>query len=187
MNVLLGFAPFAVFAVLGHVLSLMPALFAAAAVSAVIIVHDLLRKTTPKLLEIGSMVLFGGLGLYALLFEPRWLVLEVRLFVDIGLLIIVAASIVVGRPFTLAYARERTPQRVWNQPALLKTSRAISMAWLAAIAMLVIADVVMVYVTVVPLKVGVVMSVLAILWAVRFTRRKIATARAISSDSMANG
>ena len=53
------------------------------------------------------MFLFGGLAVYALLGGPAWTVIGVRLRVDAGLLLIVLASMAVGRPFTLQYARER--------------------------------------------------------------------------------
>ena len=60
---------------------------------------------TPKILEIGTFVLFGGLALYAVLGGPMWSIMGVRLRVDAGLLTLVLITMAVGRPFTLQYAR----------------------------------------------------------------------------------
>ena len=112
MNMLIGFIPFAVFAVLEHFTGLVTALFVAAAASLAIIARDLLRRKSPKSLEVGSAVIFGGLGLYASRLAPAWSLFEVRLYVDTCLLLLVLASIAAGRPFTLAYARERVAPEV---------------------------------------------------------------------------
>ncbi|MBL6081845.1 hypothetical protein JMJ56_28065 [Belnapia sp. T18] len=53
------------------------------------------------MLKIGTAILFGGLALYALLNQPTWSVIAVRLMVDAGLLLIVLASMAMRRPFTL--------------------------------------------------------------------------------------
>src|SRR5689334_12198735 len=60
------------------------------------------------------MLLFGGLTLYAVLEEPTWSVIGVRLCVDSGLLLIVLVSMAVGRPFTLQYAREQVAREFWG-------------------------------------------------------------------------
>ena len=72
--------------------------------------HDRKRTTQSAgepVLEIGTAILFGSLAPYALLGRPAWSVIGVRLAVDAGLLLIVLASMVLGRPFTLQYAREQ--------------------------------------------------------------------------------
>jgi hypothetical protein len=53
----------------------------------------------------GTFLLFAGLALHALLREAAWSVIGVRLCAEAGLLLIVTASILTGRPFTLQYAR----------------------------------------------------------------------------------
>ena len=169
MSLLTGFIPFAIFAVLEHFTGLATALFAAAAASLASIAADLLRRRSPKPMEIGSILVFGGLGLYACRFAPAWSIFEIRLYVDAGLLSLVLASVACGRPFTLAYAREKLPRAAWTRPLFMQANRAISLAWAAAFAVLVAADVVMAYVPQVPLGAGILVSVAALFLATRYS------------------
>ena len=178
MNMLLGFVPFAVFAVLEHFTGLVLALALAAFASLVIIARDLLRRQSPKLLEIGSALIFGGLSLYAWWARPAWSLFEVRLYVDACLLLIVLASVAMGRPFTQAYARERTAPEVWEQPSFRRGTRAIALAWAAAFAVLVLADTCMVFVPQLPLKVDILVSLAALYAAARYTMKRTAQSAA---------
>lgn len=108
MGILLAFAPFLVFAFIDRIIGPTEGLIAGALASAALLVRDVLTPDrTPKILEIGTVLLFGGLALYAVLGGPTWSVIAVRLCVDAGLLLIVLATLVLGRPFTLQYAREQ--------------------------------------------------------------------------------
>ena len=80
----------------------------------------------PKLLEIGTLILFGALTLYTLLAKPSWSVIGVRLCVDTGLLLIVLISIAIRRPFTLQYAKEKIAPKFWNTPQFIRTNYIIS-------------------------------------------------------------
>lgn len=53
----------------------------------------------------------------------EWSIPLVRLAVDTGLRAIVLASLLIGTPFTLQYAREETPPEIWGQPEFLRTNR----------------------------------------------------------------
>ena len=113
MNMLLAFAPFIVFALFDRLLGVVPALSAAALVSALFLVRDWLAPgRTVKVLEIGTLLLFGGLALYAVATHTTWSLLGVRLRVDAGLLIVVLASMAIRQPFTLQYAKEQTPPKI---------------------------------------------------------------------------
>ena len=57
--------------------------------------------------------LFGALVFYTLVAAPEWTVATVRLAVDAGLFAIALVSLLVGRPFTLQYARESVPKEFW--------------------------------------------------------------------------
>lgn len=170
MSMLLGFAPFIVFALFDNLLGVVPALCAAAFISAVFFVRDWLSpKRTLKLLEVGTLLLFGGLALYAVATHTEWSLLGVRLRVDAGLLIVVLLSMAIRQPFTLQYAREQVPPEVWKHPAFMKTNNVLTAVWAAAFGLMVLADVAMIYVPSVPLWVGVAVTVIAILGAIRFT------------------
>jgi hypothetical protein len=170
MGILLAFAPFILFAVVERLAGATLGLVAGAAVAAVLLLRDWLTPDrTPKLLEIGTMILFSGLAVYALLGGPTGSIFGVRLAVDCGLLLIVLVSLAVGRPFTLQYAREQVTREVWDDPIFLRTNTIITAVWALAFAVLVLADLVLVYEPDVPPRVGIIATILALVGAIKFT------------------
>ena len=108
MNILLSLSPFIAFFVLMRVVHPLAGLVGAFAVSLLLGVLQWRRGKSVKVLEIGSLALFGALVFYTLVAAPEWTVATVRLAVDAGLFAIALVSLLVGQPFTLQYcARER--------------------------------------------------------------------------------
>ena len=170
MSFLIAFSPFITFAVLERFIGVPAALAAAAVLSLAIELRDALSKDRHvKLLELGSLLLFGGLGVLALATKADWPVLQVRLWVDAGLCAIVLASVVIGRPFTLAYAKERVPAEVWGTERIFKTNRTISLAWAAAFLVIVLADVLMLYVPEISLRIGIGLTIVSLVAAFKFS------------------
>jgi hypothetical protein len=135
---LLAFAPFIAFALVDRLVGGAAGLLAGAAVSAAMLVRGWVKPgRTLKLLEIGTALLFARLALYAVLSGPEWSIAGVRLRVDAGLLAIVLASVVVGRPFTLQYAREQVAPALWDSADFVRTNYVITGAWALAFAVLV--------------------------------------------------
>ncbi len=169
MGILLAFAPFIAFAVVDRLSGPTEGLIAGAVVSAALLLRDLIQGRTAKVLEIGTAILFGGLALYALLGRPSWSVVGVRLVVDAGLLLTVLASLVMRRPFTLQYARERVAPELWGEPEFVRTNYVITAVWALAFAVMVVAELVLLYVPDIPPRAGIVAIVLALVGAVKFT------------------
>lgn len=170
MGILLAFAPFVVFALLDRLVGPVAGLIAGAVVAAALLARDRLTPgRTPKILEIGTALLFCGLASYAGLGVADWSVIGVRLCVDAGLLLIVLASLAVGRPFTLQYAREQVAPEFWNSPEFIRTNYVITAAWAAAFAVMVAAEAALLYVPGLPPRAGVVVIVLALVGAMKFT------------------
>jgi len=170
MGILLAFAPFIGFALVDRLVGPTQGLFTGAIVAAALLARDWATPgRTPKILEVGTALLFGGLALYAALGEPTWSVVGVRLRVDAGLLLIVLASMAVGRPFTLQYARERVAPEFWSSPGFVRANYAITAAWALAFLVMVAAELALLYAPGLPRRVGVVAIVLALVGAVRFT------------------
>lgn len=145
MNLLLAFAPFIVFVVAERLFGIPAGLGAGAVTAAVLLARDLLAPgRSPKLLEIGTFLLFGLLCLYAMFIDASWSIAAVRLRVDAGLLLIVLVSMALRQPFSLQYARDRVERSHWEDPAFLRVNYVISGAWAIAFGVLVLADVVMV-------------------------------------------
>lgn len=170
MGIVLAFAPFIAFALIDRLVGATEGLFAAAAVSAVLVLRDWLKPgSSPKILELGSVVLFGGLAIYSVAGRPGWSIMSVRLCVDAGLLLIVLFSIAVRRPFTIQYARQQVDERFWSSPEFLKTNYVISAVWALAFVVLVAADLVLVYVPSIPPRFGIIATIVALIAAIRFT------------------
>ena len=151
MNLLLAFAPFSVFVVAERMFGIPIGLAAAALTSVALLVRDMLAPgRSPKLLEIGTCLLFGGLYLLALAMGEQWSIADVRLRVDAGLLSIVLLTMVFQKPFSLQYARESVERQHWDSPEFLRVNYVISAAWAAAFGVLVLADVVMAFMPALP-------------------------------------
>jgi cyanate permease len=85
------------------------------------------------------------------------------------LLLIVLASMAIRKPFTLQYAREQVSPEYWDRPQFVKTNYIITAVWAAAFAVMVAAEAALVYVPVMPNRLGITVTVLAIVAAVKFT------------------
>ena len=145
-------------------------LAAAFAVSLLLGIRQWRGGESIKVLEIGTLALFGALVLYTLAAEPHWTVATVRLAVDSGLFAIALVSLLIGQPFTLQYARERVPQEYWSTPLFIATNRWITAAWTAAFAVMVLADAAAEYVEAVPLWVDIAATIAAFAAAFWFTQ-----------------
>lgn len=146
MNMLLAFAPFLAFAMLEPRAGLHPALLAAVVVAAGLLVRDkFIRQRSLKMHEIGSLVLFGVLALASRLPAFSLSIVGVRLCVDLGLLIIIVLSLLIGKPFTLQYAVERVSPQAAASPRFRSTNVVLSAAWALVFAVIVAADLAMLY------------------------------------------
>jgi hypothetical protein len=170
MGILIAFAPFIVFAAVDRLIGSTEGLIAGALVSAALLVRDWMTPgRSPKVLEIGTFILFGMLALYAVVFNPAWSIIAVRLCVDSGLLLVVLFSLAIRRPFTLQYAREQVAPDLWNSPVFVRTNYVITAAWALAFVVMVIAELVLLYVPEVPPRFGIIATILALVGAIKFT------------------
>jgi hypothetical protein len=170
MGILLAFAPFVAFAVIDRLAGPTEGLVSGAVVGIALIVRDAMTPgRTPKILEVGTAVLFGALAAYAVLATPTWSVIGVRLRVDIGLLAIVLITMVLGRPFTLQYAREQVSAEHHSSAEFLRTNYVITGVWAFAFAVIVAAELALLYAPNLPPRLGVLVIVAALIGAAKFT------------------
>jgi hypothetical protein len=169
MGTLLGFAPFILFFVLMRLSTPLIALAGATVVSAILIGRLVARGGSLKILEAGSLVLFGVLTLYTLVAQPDWSIAGVRLAVDGGLTLVVLVSIAVRRPFTLQYAKEQVPSQYWSSPIFLRTNDIISAVWFGTFLLSAACDAAAIWVPSVPLGAEILVSVAAFVAAVWFS------------------
>jgi hypothetical protein len=170
MGILLAFLPFVVFVVMERLVGVTAGLGSAAIVAAGLLARDAVsRNRSMKVLEIGTVILFGGLAAYAWIAGAAWSIAGVRLRVDGGLLIVVLVSMMIRRPFTLQYAREQVSRELWDSPRFIHTNYVITAVWAAAFALMVVADLAMLYVPTLPTRVAIIVTILALYGAARFT------------------
>jgi hypothetical protein len=177
MNLVLGFTPFIVFAILTR-LSADLALWAAFAAAFVVTIRDFVESPSLRLLDGGSFALFGGLALYRGFLEPGLSLAAVRTIADLGLLAVIAFSLVARRPFSLQYASAETRGQSWPPSAFLRTNYIISAVWLAAFAVMAAADAAVTLYPELPLYTAIAASVAALAFAITFTLRYPARAHA---------
>lgn len=177
MGILLGFSPFIVFSLLTSV-SVSLALWAAFAAAFVITIRDFVQSPTLRVLDAGSMVLFGLLAVFAGFIAPGLSIQAMRLIVDSGLFTIAMTTIAIRDPFTLQYAKEQVPQEFWDTPLFLRTNYVISSVWAAAFAVMAAADATVTFNRALPLSLDVAAGLGAMGCAIIFTVRYPAWVRA---------
>jgi len=84
-------------------------------------------------------------------------------------LIIVLITMAVGRPFTLQYAREQVAPELWASPEFIRTNYVITAVWALAFAVLVIADLILLYRPDLSPRLGIFLTIAALVGAVKFT------------------
>ena len=177
MGILLGFAPFIVFALLTE-LSVDLALWAALASAFVIGIRDFAQTRLLRVLDMGSIFLFGVLALYTGFIQPSLSLQAVHLVVDGGFMIIALVSILIGNPFTLDYAREQVAEEFWHTPLFLRTNYVITGVWTLAFATMTAADAAATFSTRFPSTLDLAANLAALALAVVFTTRYPAHVRA---------
>jgi hypothetical protein len=139
MNLVLGFVPFILFAVLMR-LSTDLALWVAFAAAFTLGMRSFLDTRVLKTLDAGNTVLFGLLALYKGFIQPGLSFGIVLFAVDGGLLAIIVTSLLLHEPFTLQYAREQVAPEQWDSPVFLRANYVVTGVWVAALALMTGAD-----------------------------------------------
>ncbi|MCU4179097.1 hypothetical protein [Bosea sp. BH3] len=170
MQLLLAFMPFIVFAVSISELGSVAALLLGALASAILVGHGLLSGRSAKLLEVGSLVLFGALAGFEYLSGARLSLIGAKFAVDLGLFLIVVLSILIGLPFTLQYAKESVAPELWSSPEFKRKNDVISMVWAGAFLVMVLAELAMLAWPALPHRMPVFVIVVALVGAFKFTQ-----------------
>jgi hypothetical protein len=170
MMVFLILAPYGAFAALMLCTSAAVSLFASAALCLAVIACDAFRGRAIKMLGAGSAILFAALAGYVVLVDPSLGGSEVKLAVDAGMLAISLASLAIRRPFTLQYARETEDTEIAELPDFLRANYVITWVWSLAFALMVLANVLLIYVPGLPLWSGIAIAFTARNSALYFTK-----------------
>jgi intracellular septation protein A len=151
MNVILSFLPLFLFPIVSGFLNVQAGIEAALAAAVLVLGLDWRASHgSVKVLNLGTVVLFGILALIGIIVHPLWNDLWVRLVVNTGFLAIVLFTIVSGRPFTLQYARAQVAKEFWNAPGFIATNFRITWVWAGAFLVSVLADLSRIFVPGIP-------------------------------------
>jgi hypothetical protein len=186
VTIFLILAPYAAFAVLMLVTSAATSLFVSAAICLMVVGYDAARGRTIKWLGAGSAILFLSLGSAITLFNVGLSPSAVKLCVDAGMLMIALVSLVIRRPFTLQYAREVVDAEIAATPGFLKANYVITGAWAIAFALMMLANLLLIYIPGLPLWLGLLVAFAARNTALYFTKwypdyRRVKSATAAAS------
>src|SRR4051794_2800075 len=154
-------SPFIVAAGLLPFTSASVSLFAGCALALGMICFDLWQGRQVKALGAGAVVVFAALGVHQGLIEHEWSDFSIRLTIDLGMLAVALASIALRLPFTLQYAREQVHAETMAEPEFLRINYILSWAWVAAMVLMLIADILMIYFPALPMWSGLVAIYLA--------------------------
>lgn len=170
MATFLILAPFGAFALLMLVASSATSLFTAAALALGIVVWDVARGGSVKMLAAGSVLLFAAIGGYVTMIDNSWSRTVLHLVVDLGVLAIALLSLAIRAPFTLQYAREQVDVETTRLPGFLAANYVITWAWTLAFVLMLLADMLVLFVPGLPLWIGFAIAFAARNAALYFTR-----------------
>jgi hypothetical protein len=130
-----GIAPWIVMSVFTSPGRFEEAVGAALGLSLLVLLVSYRRGIPIHLLElfgVAFFVVFAVLGLVASPDIIRWLELWAGELANIALAAFAAFTLLIRRPFTLAYAKDTTPQEHWDSPVFLRINYVITAVWAGA-------------------------------------------------------
>ncbi len=98
------------------------------AVFAVILAHEY-SKDAVKLMDCVAAIFFAAAAAISALAGP-WLFQHFNIFMIWGIFAAVAwITLLIGRPFTLQYAREQAPPEIWEHPLFMRLNVILTAVW----------------------------------------------------------
>jgi hypothetical protein len=171
MTIFLILAPYGAFAFLMMVTSAAASLFATAAIClATIGIDYFVRGRSIKILAAGSVVTFAAIGCYVFLIDAGVSVLAVKFSVDAGVLLVILASVMIRRPFTLQYALEEVDEKTAKLPGFIRANYIITWVWAASMVAIMLGNVTLIYVPGLPIWLSLLVAFAARNSAVYFTK-----------------
>lgn len=131
-----SFAPWIAFWILVGNVDFRVALLVSCVIAIVHAAREARGGASLKVLDVGTAAAFAILLGLTFAVDEAFLERWMQALGNGALLAIALASVALGRPFVLAYAKEETPPELWQQPLFLHTVSAITWAWIAAFAVM---------------------------------------------------
>jgi hypothetical protein len=170
MNLVIGFAPFILFAFLSR-LSADLALWVAFAAAFVVTIRDFVESPSLRLLDAGSFLLFAALALGRGFLDPNLSLALVRFIAEAVLFLLLGATLVLKRPFSIEYARLDPREAGWPHALFRRVNYLVSSVWTAGFLAMTLADGAVAFDPRLPLYASIAVSVIALGLAITFTLR----------------
>ena len=135
-----GFVPWIVYWILIGSVSFRTAVLVAFALSLALNALSLRGGRRPKTLELGTAAVFLLLTIVTFATDDTFLERWIEPLSNFGLFAVALGSVLVGRPFTLEYARETVDAETAALPGFVYINRIITLVWVAAFAVMTIAS-----------------------------------------------
>jgi hypothetical protein len=141
-GVFASFAPWIAFWILVGNVDFRTALIVACALAVIHALREARGGGGVKVLDVGTAAAFAILLGLTFTTDEAFLELWMQPLGNGALLVIALASVALGRPFVLTYAKEETPAELWHEPVFLRTVAIITWAWIAAFAVMTLSSLV---------------------------------------------
>jgi hypothetical protein len=132
----IGFLPWIVYWSLVGNVSFRVAVVIACAISVAISGQAFLQRRAPKVIEAGGTILFVLLLLLTFLTNDAFLERWLQPITNGGLFLIALVSVLIGKPFTLQYAREHAAPEMVETPLFFHVNLIITWVWVLAFAVM---------------------------------------------------
>lgn len=128
LGVVVGFIPWIVFSTLysSNSTAIIEACLSAIVIS-MIVSHRELRKGF--IFPWGSLICFMALAINGYFNISEWLINHPNIPLNCTIPLIIWVSLVIGKPFTLQYAKEQVPPEKWNSPLFIKINNILTVMW----------------------------------------------------------
>ncbi|MBN2255579.1 MAG: hypothetical protein JW736_07720 [Deltaproteobacteria bacterium] len=134
MGIFLSFLPWIAYWVMSGRDNHQTAAVAATVIVIFLNVRDIKRRSI-KILDLGTLIFFILLTAISFSSEAEWVDHYSACLSDGAMFLISLISLVIGKPFTIQYAREQVDPKFWDTPGFYATNRTISMVWCVSFAL----------------------------------------------------
>ena len=127
-----GFVPWIVYWILIGNTPFLTAVLVALALSLVVNLYAVVRRRPLMVLEVGTVAVFAVFVVLGLVLSDDTIERWIQPLGNLGLFLIVLISVLIGKPFTLQYAKQSTPPAQWNEPGFLYVCQFLAWVWVVA-------------------------------------------------------
>ena len=128
LYILIGFLPWIFFGILaGHSLTALDTAIIVSLISVIAFNYKEIKKGF--ILSWGTLIFFVFAFITIVLMKNDWVIMHLGVLVNFMLVAIAAGSIIIGKPFTEQYAKEKVPETLWDNPAFKRKNLLITTVW----------------------------------------------------------